>query len=353
MKSLTHRISIPSILKIEKKALLTIGKTIYNKNIKEIVVLIDPYMKDFLSEILEEGLSYKELKYEYIVIEDLSVTEMIHLAYQISGDTQAIVGIGGGKVLDIAKYISFLRRKPFISVPTSASNDGFASPVASIYIDNKRTTVNAKVPYGVIVDIDIIKNAPDSLLYSGIGDSISNYTAVYDMEYEKQFRDIEIDTFSKLTSIQSIEVLVKNQTSDIRDEKFLTSLLETLTMSGISMEIAGSSSPASGSEHLISHAMDQILKENNYPHGVQVGISTYLISILQGNRTDEIYSFLQNVGFIEHVKNLQIPRKYFIEAIRKAHTIKPYRKTIIHDKKMIEKAIEVVSTNHVFKELLH
>lgn len=90
---------------------------------------------------------------------------------------------------------------------------------------------------------------------------------------------------------------MKVQIKDIRSEEFITHLVKSLTMSGIAMEIAESSKPLNGSEHLISQALDQLLSVDNYPHGIQVGISTYIVSFLQKNRSDEIDTFFTLTGF--------------------------------------------------------
>ena len=82
------------------------------------------------------------------------INDIIKNGFSIPAKTQLIIGIGGGKVVDVAKYISFLNDKPFFSVPTSTSNDGFSSSGSSLIINGKRTSVHAKMPNGIILLID-------------------------------------------------------------------------------------------------------------------------------------------------------------------------------------------------------
>lgn len=190
------------------------------------------------------------------------------------------------------------------------------------------------------------------MLYSGIGDSISNITAVEDMHFENKKRGVYVDKFATMISRRSIDTLMAISDSDIRDYKFLSELMESLTMSGISMEIAGVSSPGSGSEHLISHALDKLLGKNNYPHGIQVGIATYLISVLQNNMSDKVDYFLFETGFWDYIKTLNIKKTDIEKAIDIAPSIKKYRVTYIHIEENRKKAKEILNTNKRLNDVL-
>jgi glycerol-1-phosphate dehydrogenase [NAD(P)+] len=189
------------------------------------------------------------------------------IAYNLKNRIQLLLGIDGGSIIDRTKYISYLKKIPWISIPTSPSNDGISSPLSSLYINNKRVSVPAKMPYGIIIDTSIIMDSPYHMLMSGIGDSVSNITAVYDMELESKIRKTQNDDFSAIISLKSINYLMGLPTVNVRTQDFIESLVTSLVMSGIAMEISGTSKPTSGSEHLISHAMDHILEKDNYPHG--------------------------------------------------------------------------------------
>ena len=71
-----------------------------------------------------------------------------------------IVGVGGGRSVDVAKMISFNLNIPFISVPTSASHDGISSPFVSIRGRDKPYSLKAHAPIGVIADTKLISEAP-------------------------------------------------------------------------------------------------------------------------------------------------------------------------------------------------
>ena len=225
--------------------------------------------------------------------------------------------------------MSFLKKLPFVSIPTSTSNDGFSSPGASLLVKGKRMSLPAKTPYGIIIDIDVIKGAPEKFIFSGIGDLVSNITALYDWKFEEEHGKAIIDDFATMISKKAVNSFVRTEFKSIKDDLFLKELVDSLTLNGISMEIAGDSSPASGSEHLISHALDKFL-ETPQLHGIQVGMATYIMSKVQNHRFERISKILKETGFFEYVKTLKMRKEDFKKAIDIAPSIKPNRYTYIH-----------------------
>lgn len=352
MPSSTHRISIPTILNVGKNNLSDIGKTLAKQNLKNVAFFVDSFIYDMYGKSLEssiksDGISNFNL-YQY---DDINIENILKIAFSISGDTSVIIGMGGGKVLDCAKYIGFLRNIPFISVPTSASNDGFASSTCSLLVDGKRTTVSAKVPYGVIVDIDIIKSAPDKFVLSGVGDLISKITAIYDWQFEASKGVASIDDIAVLIAKKSVNSFVRTHFNSIKDDFFLKELIDSLVMNGIASEIAESSAPVSGSEHLISHALDKILEVPQL-HGVQVGIATYIMANVQNHRIDRIAKVLSSTGFFEYAKTLEMRKTDFINAVDQAPSIKPNRYTYIHEERFREKAKEFIESDKIVNDIL-
>lgn len=114
---------------------------------------------------------------------------------------------------------------------------------------------------------------------------------------------------------------------------FLKELVDSLAMSGIANEIAENSTPTSGSEHLISHALDIMLPTPQL-HGIQVGIATYLMSIVQNHRYKRIRTIFTNAGFFDYVETLPLNSA----TIDLAPSIKPFRHTYLHEKKYRELA---------------
>ena len=170
--------AIPSILKIGNGALGKIGGYLKAENLDQVVLFFGNGLIDMFGELVMNSLKEAEVNVlEYNELDTVDIDDIITLAFAIPNKAKAVISIGGGKVIDAGKYAAFLRNLPFISVPTSSSSDGFSSASASLLVQGKRTSVPARLAYGIIVDTQVIRTAPEKFIYSGIGDMISKITA--------------------------------------------------------------------------------------------------------------------------------------------------------------------------------
>ena len=352
-KAAAKEINIPNLLKIGAGTLDYTGEYLKGLGLAKVVILFGNGLIDMFGDKVMTSLKRAEVEVlEYQELDTVCIDDLIRLAFTMPNKAQAVIGLGGGKVIDAAKYCGFLRNIPFISVPTSSSSDGFSSSSASLIVEGRRKSVPAKLAYGIIVDTEIIKSAPDKFLYSGIGDMAAKITALYDWKYEGDHGYAEVNDFAMMIAKKAVNSFVRTPFHDIKEDLFLRELLDSLAMSGIANEIAGSSAPTSGSEHLISHALDKLLEQPQL-HGVQVGIATYLMSLVQEHRYKRVDTIFTQTGFWKYVEALQMKRRDFEDAIDMAPTIKPFRHTYLHEETYREKAKELLRTDiHLSKILL-
>lgn len=308
--------------------------------------LIDMFGYNVMDSMREEGINVLE----YREIDTVQIEDLIKMAFSIDAKAQVVVGIGGGKVIDAAKYAAYLRKLPFFSVPTSSSSDGFSSASASLLVQGRRTTVPARMAYGIIVDTEVIKTAPDKFMYSGIGDIVSKITALYDWIFEEQHGCGKVNDFAMMIAKKAVNSFVRTPFETIHDDLFIRELMDSLAMSGIANEIAGSSAPTSGSEHLISHALDKTL-ENPQLHGIQVGIATYIMSRVHDHRYKRVNTIFTDTGFWDYVSTLDLKRADYEHAIDVAPSVKPHRYTYLHEEKYREMAKEVLYEDEVLKKV--
>ena len=348
----TKEITIPSLLKIGSGKLQKIGKYLFDRKFTKAALFFSEGIEPIVAQPLYAGLK----KYDIEIIHkdnisDINIENVIHTAFKIPSNTNVLLGIGGGKALDYSKYCAHVLKLPFISVPTSVSNDGFASPNTSLLVNGKRKSVKSSMPYGVVCDIDIISTAPEISLFSGIGDTISKITALWDWKqsFLKGFEDF--NDFAGLMAHNSLDVIYQSHNINIQDKEFKYKMVNSLVLSGIAMEIAGSSRPASGSEHLISHGLDTICKKPK-PHGLQVGTATYLCSYLQDNNFNAVKDFLIRTKFVDFMKNNPINKTDFIEAIKLAPTIKQNYYTVLSQEDSFEKSIDFINKDSILKQIL-
>ncbi|WP_027627529.1 iron-containing alcohol dehydrogenase family protein [Ruminiclostridium cellobioparum] len=353
MKTAIHRIDIPAIMEVNSNILENVGSYVERAGISRVIVLFGEGIRELFGEKIISSIKNKTTLslLETYDFDDITIEKLIPHAFSIPSKADAVIGVGGGKVLDTAKYIAFLNNLPFISIPTSTSNDGFSSSGCSLVINGKRTSVHAAMPFGIIVDLAVIKNAPVKFIYSGLGDIVSKISAVFDWYFEERNNAARVDDFAAMLAKKSVNSIVRMPYTNITEQFFLKEMVDSLTMSGIAMEIAGSSSPASGSEHLISHALDKILDKPQL-HGIQVGIATYLMSLVQQHRFERVEKFLGDTGFFDHVATLGMEAEAFEKAIDIAPSIKPNRYTFIHVEENRNRAKELLRNNEILKKIL-
>jgi len=244
-------------------------------------------------------------------------------------DTNFLLGVGSGRSIDLAKLASTRLELPFISIPTAASHDGIASSRASILDNGKNTSVQAQSPIAVIADTEIISAAPFRFLAAGCGDIISNYTAVLDWELASRLRNEYFGEYAAALSRMAARVII-DYADSIKPEHESSARLvvKALVSNGVAMSIAGSSRPASGSEHMFSHALDKIAPESAL-HGEQCGVGTIMMMYLHGGNWQEIREALKKIGAPTTAAEMGIEDKYIIEALLHAHSIRPDRYTIL------------------------
>ena len=347
-----NHIAIPALLKIEPGALGELGTYLKDLRLEKVVILfgnglIEMFGMDVIKSLAEMGIDVLE----YQELDTVRLEDLTSLAFSMPAKTQAVIGIGGGKVIDAAKYCGFLRNLAFISIPTSASSDGFSSASASLLVEGRRKSVPARLAYGIVVDTQIIKSAPKKFIYSGIGDMVSKITALYDWKFEEEHGYGKVNDFATMIAKKAVNSFVRTPFESIEEDLFIKELLDSLAMSGIANEIAGSSAPTSGSEHLISHALDKMLEQPQL-HGIQVGIATYLMSVVQDHRYKRVNTIFTQTGFWDFVKTLEMRHVDFEQAIDLAPSIKPFRHTYLHEQEYRDRAKEVLVTDEKLKEIL-
>ena len=345
-------ISIPPILKIERGVTANIGEYLKDAGFTQVVILFGNGLTDMFGKTVFESFDKAGVKVlHHQEMDTVDFNDITELAFELPNKTQAVIGMGGGKVIDAAKYIGYVLRIPFISVPTSSSSDGFSSSSASLIVDGHRKSLPAKMAYGILVDTDVIKSAPVRFLYSGVGDMVAKIQSTYDWQHEEDLGYDEVNDFAFMVAKKAVNSFVRTPFESIEEDLFLKELLDSLAMSGVANEIAGSSAPTSGSEHLISHALDSFL-ERPQLHGVQVGIATYIMCKILDHRWKRVDTIFTKTGFWDYCATLELKAEDFAKAIDMAPSIKPHRHTYLHEEKYRELAKAILTTDDKLKDIL-
>ncbi len=189
-----------------------------------------------------------------------------------------LLAIGGGTINDLVKMAAYKMGLPYIVLGTGASMNGYASSIGAMIEDGLKTTQEALPPKAIVLDINILKAAPPELMRAGVGDLLSKPVSTADYWLGGEMEECEYLTAPGKIANHAVDSVMR-QIEGIAngdDDAYFT-LAKALVLSGVSMVAAGSSSPASGGEHLISHLWDmQALTESKpmHLHGAQVGVAT-------------------------------------------------------------------------------
>jgi glycerol-1-phosphate dehydrogenase [NAD(P)+] len=239
-----------------------------------------------VSALSREGLGVAAFSFperEGLLADETNVARL----EQALGDTGAdsIVAVGSGVITDLTRYVASRLAREFVSVPTAASMDGYASGVAAMQFKGMKTTVPAAPPVAIFADPLTVAAAPAEMTRAGLGDLLGKATARVDWLsshalYAEPFCE-EIErrvTGPLLRAATGVDAILGHSPEAV------SQLLSGLIESGIAMAMAGSSRPASGCEHHASHLWDLLAAEGRRPHnahGLQVGYATHFAMRLQ------------------------------------------------------------------------
>ncbi len=270
-----------------------------------------------------------------IVVEGANSQELLRVEDALDG-IDFLVGVGGGRPIDLAKQAGFNKNIPFVSIPTAASHDGFGSARSSIRQAGRKTSMQAIPPIAVVADTTIISRAPFRLLAAGVGDIVSNQTAVLDWRLDGQKADYsEYAAALSEMAAQLVEDGIEKVASGT--EEGVRLVVKALISSGVAMSIAGTSRPASGGEHKFSHWLDAN-SDNPALHGEQCGLGSIVTMYLHGGDWEKIRDTLKAVNAPINSKGLGMDDGMVLSAFINSKEIRPQRTTILD--KTEPKAIE-------------
>jgi len=282
------------------------------------------------------------------VVADEAAIVQVLLDIQRHG-ADALAAVGAGTLHDIARYAAYTAGKPFMSVPTAPSVDGFTSKGAPLLIRGKKITVPATGPVALFADTGVLLKAPKPLVSAGFGDMLGKATALFDWRigrlaagepYDGQVADITQRALDRCVRLAD----------DIGRgaEKSLLALMRSLIESGIAMLLFGQSHPASGAEHHLSHYWEMAFHRSGRRqllHGSKVGVACGLIadlyhnlgrerpdlaSLLAGLPTGEaVRGLLSAAGAPVTPKELGIDEDLVQRGLAEAHTVRPNRTTLL------------------------
>ncbi len=336
---------LPSHVEISESSRKRIRDVLEHFDFSNILFLTGKTSYNVAGAKIEEKIV--DLIAEKIFISNASMDEVRNIEIAVGyADIDAVLGVGGGKVLDVGKVIASEINVAFISIPTVASHDGIASPVASFKEKGKPVSISTRPPTAVLADLTILRKSPVRFLRSGFGDLISNITAVKDWKLANDKVGEDYNEVAASMAVLPSRLMLNLESIDFRDLTTLEMLVRGLILSGVAISIVGRSRPASGAEHKFSHALDY-LGYGNALHGEQVGIGAIVIEYLHQKYYgigdwEAVKNALEKAQAPTKAKEIGLTKEQIIEALIYAKRIRRRRYTILEDVNPNKDEFEIV-----------
>lgn len=232
-------------------------------------------------EVIRYDVAHKE-NGDDPICNDLMITAFEEALAE--SDASAAIAVGAGTINDVVKLGAHNRSIPMACVGTAPSMNGYTSGIAAVLSDGVKTTNPCTAPRVVIADVDVMAEAPYRMICSGLGDLMSKPVSNADWQLSAWLND-SFHSSEAMEIIEAGAAMLDGVAPKLpkRDREAVAGLTASLMLSGLAMSVAGSSSPASGGEHLISHFIDMTAIAYGEPHdfhGCQVGVGTVTTAFL-------------------------------------------------------------------------
>src|SRR5437868_4122236 len=339
MPLLARMLPAPLSMEVRRGAVAQLGVLLADSRVAtsgRVAVAVGPGQGDLITDMIAPTLREAEV----FRVSDGSVDAAVALAGQLrKGAYEVVVGVGGGRTIDVTKYAASLTGIPMVAVATNLSHDGICSPTASLTYEGGKGTFGVPMPLAILVDLDFVHSAPDSLVRAGVGDVVSNLSAIEDWQLGSAERGEPFDGLACSMSRTAAEALIGRKDS-IESDAFLTVLAESLILSGMSMVVAGSSRPASGGDHEILHAVDQLFPGTSN-HGELAGIGAAFCFFLREDspKTTQVVDCLRQHKLPVTPHDIGLSIGQFAQAVELAPSTRPGRFTILEHLRLSENEI--------------
>jgi glycerol-1-phosphate dehydrogenase [NAD(P)+] len=342
---------LPREVLVGKNVVQSVGETVARLGFKGPALLVTgPKVVNIAGETVVDSLKRAGFKSSIIIVETATTAQVATVENEIQQTKPDIViGVGGGKDIDVAKLSSVKSGTRFVSVPTAASHDGIASPLVSMKGLDRPYSYATHAPIAIVADTSIIAKSPYRLIASGCGDVVAKYTAVRDWKLAHKVKNEYYGDYAAELALMSSRLVIRSA-DEVRSlsDSGVSTLVEALISCGVAMSIAGSSRPCSGAEHLFSHALSLIAPKPAL-HGEQCGVGTIMCAYLHGANWQLIRDVLRRVGAPTTAKELNIEPRHVVEALVKAHSMRPERYTILGEGLNTEAAHRLASVTGVIE----
>lgn len=287
-----------------KNAFEVTGKHIYNS------LSAEKFQLDLITDEIEPDVGKTDLLVEKLKKKQPEIT--------------AVLAIGGGGTIDVAKYLAKSLNQTLVVVPTLLSSDAMATGYSILWDGSRNRAIQTMVPSIIIGDYEILKNQPKRFVAAGTGDMLSKYSALFDWRLGFWLGGDTYNDFA-MNVAQSVTELLKKRIADVARMNYIG--IETLFLAevtdGYLMEVSGTTRVAAGSEHLFTFAAETLTESGL--HGELCGLGTIMMTYLQKKSgKNEVIKLLEAVGAPTNAAALDMKPETVVKALMIAHKMRSW-----------------------------
>lgn len=345
MPLLARMVPAPLVVDVRRGAVAGLGGLLADRRIApegRVAVAVGPGQGDSIAADL------KIADAEVFRVADGTVDCAVRLGKRLrAGAYEAVAGIGGGRTIDVTKFAAQMAGMPMVAVATNLSHDGIASPVSSLEHESGKSSYGVAPPVAVVVDLDRVRSGPTRMVRAGIGDVVSNLSAIADWELAAVDTGEPVDGLA-VTLARTAAQSILHAGGTVEDDDVVTVLAEALVLSGMAMVVAGSSRPCSGGDHEILHAVDQLYPTAGH-HGELAGIGALFCARLRGDGRQAalLSACLDRHGLPRVPADVGLTIAEFTKAVLHAPATRPGRYTILEKLQLSETELTGRVEDHV------
>ncbi|MFT9368870.1 sn-glycerol-1-phosphate dehydrogenase [Paenibacillus polymyxa] len=344
-----HR-KVELFIEVRDGALESIAPYLIQQNYRHVTLVEDEHTsaaagKKVAEFIREAGLTVDVVRLPPNAVGDVIADEtyIMKVLLGVADQSQAVLAVGSGTIHDLVRFVCYKMNRPFLSVPTAASVDGFTSAGAPLIVDGSKQTFQAVPPEAIFADLSVLARAPQTMTAAGFGDMLGKFTSLADWHVSRDLGNEPYSPVANRITEEALRACVEHVDEIAAGSKTgVEVLMNALIASGISMLMIDHSRPASGGEHHISHRieMDFIAEgRKQVLHGAKVGVASALLSDmyreLAANQdveafkvyrtlptSEQMRAWLARVGGPSTIADLGVTQEQLDRALRTAHTLR-------------------------------
>ncbi|MBQ1924204.1 MAG: iron-containing alcohol dehydrogenase [Lachnospiraceae bacterium] len=265
--------------------------------------------------------------------------------YITGGDIRMVFAFGDTDLLNLAKYAGYMAGVPVVCIALTLDSDSIAAPAAVLRpAEGKaRKAYNCAVPAAVLVDVDIVSRAPELELKAGTADVISKFSALYDWRLAEARNHDRVNDFAYMMTEMALNSVRFSEDSDLTGRDSLARLAEALIMCGLSVQVADTFAPVSGSEHTFAYALETYYADQvQIPRGIAAAMGTYASAVFQDRPVDRFCQLIKKYQIQIKPSSWGIDKELFAGAWLKAAHTRPDLYTVLYETHMNENKLHAI-----------